>query len=247
MKQCLKYMLVLVLLVAVACGEERREEATLPEFEPFKVAVENEECRVEICYQRIVNIDRNPNFADIEAQNYAHTFDGYVVEPMDIDTSVQMLVDEYTEVGGWNMSHSSLPCWYTMDQRVHFVRNDAILCYETFVESYTGGAHGGNSLWYECFDLATGQLYDLGYLFEGEWGPAMRELIHARLTALEPGTFIESADMLPVANSTLITERGIVIVYQPYAVASFAAGIISLALTDEEIASTGAPLVWVAE
>lgn len=97
------------------------------------------------------------------------------------------------------------------------------------------------------FDLATGQLYDFTYLFDGEWSACVRELLFDKLLEIEPYTFVESADALPAANSALVTERGVMFVYQPYAVASFASGIISITLTDEEIATTGAPLVWVVE
>ena len=87
----------------------------------------------------------------------------------------------------------------------------------------------------------------LDYLFEGEWGDAIRRLIYAKLNDVEPDNLIENVDMIPIADSVLITSRGLTLVYQPYAVASFAQGIISLDLSDEEIAATGAPLVWVDE
>lgn len=247
MRRYITYLWALVLLAAVSCSESKSREDGMPKFEPFEMAVESAECRVSVCYQRITNVEDNPIFADIEAQNYANTFDGYMVEPMSVEASAQLLVDEYSEEGRWNISHSSSPCWYTMDQQVHFVRDNGILCYETYVETYTGGAHGGSSLWYECFDLATGQLYDFTYLFDGEWSACVRELLFDKLLEIEPYTFIESADALPAANSVLVTERGVMFVYQPYAVASFASGIISITLTDEEIATTGAPLVWVVE
>lgn len=243
MRRYFTYVWALALLV-VSCAEDKSHEDGMPEFEAFEMSVDNAECSVSVCYQRITNIDDSPIFADIEAQNYANTFDGYTVEPMSVEASAQLLIDEYSEEGRWNISHASSPCRYTMDQKTHFVRQNSILCYETYVETYTGGAHGGSSLWYECFDLTTGQLYDFSYLFDGEWGVGIRELLFGKLQEIEPYSFIESADVLPAANSTLITERGVMFVYQPYAVASFASGIISLLLTDEEIASTGAPLVW---
>lgn len=240
-------VIVLTLLGAVACGGDNAKSDELPQFVPFDITVENEMLDLHICYQRIANADKDPIFASIEAQNYANSFDGYTVEPMSVEASAQLLADDYTEEDA-ELHDIILPRYkYVMDQEVHFERNRSILCYETYIEIYTGGPHEGHSLWYECFDLATGQLYDFDYLFEGEWGDAIRRIIYAKLNDVEPDNLIENVDVIPIADSVLITSRGLTLVYQPYAVASFAQGIISLDLSDEEIAATGAPLVWVDE
>jgi len=237
--------MVLTLLGAVACGGGDAKSDGRPEFEPFDFVVENEKLNLHICYQRIANAAEDPIFASIEAQNYAISFEGYTVEPMDVEASAQLLADDYTEDDAEFHDVVTPRYKYVMDQKVHYERNESILCYETYFEIYTGGPHGSHSLWYECFDLATGQLYDFDYLFEGEWGAAFKELVYAKLNDVTSDNFIEGADMIPVADSVLITSRGLTLVYQPYIVASFAFGIISLDLSDVEIAATGAPLVWV--
>mgnify|MGYP003450229049 FL=1 len=43
----------------------------------------------------------------------------------------------------------------------------------------------------------------------------------------------------------LITESGLMLVYQPYDIAPYSEGILSVELSDEAIAATGAPLVWI--
>ncbi|MBQ8492691.1 MAG: DUF3298 domain-containing protein [Alistipes sp.] len=246
MRRSFRYcMLALALVGVVACGSDNAKKDTLPEFEPFTLAVEDDSISVSICYQRIANVDANPIFTTIEEQNYANSFDGYAVEPMSVEASAQLLMEDYSDSVAWDVDGGSY--FYTMDQKAHLERDDSILCYETYIESYIGGAHGGYSLWFECFDLTTGQLYDFAYLVDGEWGTAVRELICARLNEVEPVNFIDSIDMLPAPSNALITKDGLTIVYQPYAVACFAAGIISLEFTDAELAATGAPLVWVAE
>lgn len=246
MKRFINYIAAIMLLGVVSCGEEKdASDVVLPEFEPFELSVQAEGCRVEICYQRISNIDNNPIWADIERQNYANSFRGYTLEPMDVEASAEMLVEEYNKEGKQNLQYSVAGYSYTMDQSVHYTRDNTILCYETFIETNTGGVHSSYGLWYECFDLATGQLYDFSYLFEDEWGDAMRELAFERLIDVHPTTFIESAADMPMARSVLITEEGIAFVYQTYAVASYVDGIITLEFTDAEIAATGAPLVWV--
>lgn len=98
---------------------------------------------------------------------------------------------------------------------------------------------------YECFDLVSGALYDFSYLFEDAWSDAVRELVYNKLKEEYGVLLIESAEELPVTRSVLITDTGLLFVYNPYAVACFAAGILSVEFSDEEIAATGAPLLWV--
>ena len=124
-------------------------------------------------------------------------------------------------------------------------RDDRVVCYETYLEKYSGGVHGGCSLLYECFDLMSGALYDFSYLFEDAWSDAVRELVYNKLKEEYGVLLIESAEELPVTRSVLITDTGLLFVYNPYAVACFAAGILSVEFSDEEIAATGAPLLWV--
>lgn len=245
MKRTINYILALAMLGAVSCADEGGSDVVMPEFESFERSVNTEGCSVEICYQRIANTEDSPVLADIERQNYVNSFQEYALEPMDVEASAEVLINDYVEDGEQSMRSIRLGYSYTMDQSVHYTRDNTILCYETYIEVNTAGAHGTYGLWYECFDLATGQLYDFSYLFEDEWGEAMRELAFERLSEVKPSNFVDSVADMPMARTVLITDDGITFVYQTYAVASFAAGIISLEFTDEEIAATGAPLVWV--
>ena len=248
MKKC-RFLMPLVLLMSlVACNNS--EQKVLPEFEPFTFeATDNSTYEVKVTYQRIANLWDREVFAKIEWLNYSNSFEGYEKETMDddgflrmdLDAAAKSIVEEYADYAA---EGDGPMCWYSMDQTAYFVRENTVLCYETLVESYTGGAHGGQSLWYESFDLETGSLYDFGYLFEGEWGAALRELVYERLNK-EYAILIDSAEMLPVSSSMALTDAGLLFVYQPYEVAPYSEGIISVELCDEELAETGAPLVWV--
>lgn len=247
MKRVNIYVILLLLLASVSCARDRG--GATPEFQPYElVATEGELYEVNIRYQRIVNTADSDIFASIEATNYQNTFDEYVVEPMDVEASVALLVDEYVE-GGSSCYESSAPGYrYTMDQSVYYVRDGSILCYETYVESYTGGTNDICSMWYECFDMATGQLYDFNYLFEGEHASAMRRVVYDALVAsAEYELIVDSAEMLHMASSVCITDNGLLFVYQPFEVAPFDEGIISVEINDEQIAAAGAPLVWLSE
>ena len=242
MKSFKFFAFAMVLLLALACNNSGK--VVLPQLEPFVYETDEEgSYSVRISYQRIVNTEDNDIFAKIERQNYINSFfndsdecDDVVI---DLEATAKSIADEYA-----SYAYEYGPvCWYSMDQTSFFVRDNTVLCYETLIESYTGGAHGGSSLWYECFDLATGAIYDFSYLYDGEWGSAMKELVYAKLIA-DKVLLIESVEELPPFRSATLTDSGVVIIYQPYEVACFAAGIISVEVTDEEIVATGAPLLW---
>lgn len=243
MRRFLYCIMVAPLFVLIACGGES-DKGVKPQFEPYMLSMESDECSVEICYQQITNCADNSIFAHIEAVNYDNLFYGYTVEPMDVAVSARLMAEDYMGSSDANLDFEDVGCRYVVDQQVHYVRNEKILCYETYVESDTQGAHGIYHLWYECFDLATGQLYDFNYLYEDEWGDAIRELMVSRLREQESGAYLDSIEALSLDGSVLITDTGITIVFVPYALGSFDAGIISLSLTDEEIAAAGAPILW---
>ncbi len=237
-----------MLLFAVACGSERRnsEGALLPEFDEFVLCSADEGLySVDIRYQRIANADKSDVLAAIDRMNYLHTFDECAVEPADVEYSAQLLVEEYasscTEIDGVEC----LGCSYTLDQQALLCRDDSVVCFETCVDIYSGGAHGGTSLLCECYDVATGRLYDFGYLVDGEWAAAVRGIIYDRLSALCDGLlFLASADDVYIPRSAQLTDDGLLLVYQPYEVAAYDEGIISVELSDEELAAVGAPLLW---
>ena len=248
MRKCKFFMSLVLLMALVACNNS--EQKVLPEFEPFTFeSTDNSTYDVRVTYQRIANVWDREVFAKIEWLNYSNSFEGYEKETMDddgflrmdLDAAAKSIVEEYADYAA---EGEGPMCWYLMDQTAYFVRENTVLCYETLVESYTGGAHGGQSLWDESFELETGSLYDFGYLFDGEWGTALRELLYARLNE-EYAILIDSAEMLPLSSSMALTDAGLLFVYQPYEVAPYSEGIISVELSDEELADTGAPLVWI--
>jgi hypothetical protein len=42
----------------------------------------------------------------------------------------------------------------------------------------------------------------------------------------------------------MLSDEGVVLVYQPYEVASYSEGIISVEITDEELEQMAVPLLW---
>ena len=235
-----KIIVVLALaLFAVACS--KGDGVVMPEFSEYIFATDDTKCcEVSIKYQRIANADASAALASIDEQNYQNTFGNYSLDVMDVEVSASTMAADYQSM----CDDCDVAYYYYLDQRAFMTRDDKVVCYETYIESYTGGAHGGNIMLYECFDLASGAIYDFDYLFEDVWGEAMRKLVYDKLVATYGVLLIEGVEELPMSTSLLITDTGILFVYQPYEVACFAAGILSVEVSDEEMVEVGAPILW---
>lgn len=235
-----KIIVVLALaLFAVACS--KGDGVVKPEFSEYIFATDETKCcEVSIKYQRIANADASAALASIDEQNYQNTFGNYSLDVMDVEASASTMAADYQSM----CDDCDVAYYYYLDQRAFMTRDDKVVCYETYIESYTGGAHGGNIMLYECFDLASGAIYDFDYLFEDVWGEAMRKLVYDKLVATYGVLLIEGVEELPMSTSLLITDTGILFVYQPYEVACFAAGILSVEVSDEEMVEVGAPILW---
>jgi len=78
--------------------------------------------------------------------------------------------------------------------------------------------------------------------------PAVRHLISERRNA-EYGEelFGTTPETAYVPSAVRITDTGLLLEYQPYEVAPYCVGIVGIELTDDQIAATGAPLIWIDE
>ena len=245
MKRCKIILLFAITISMVACSWSDGG-VVKPKFEEYVLSTDDVgACEVIIRYQQIKNAKDSEALASIDMQNYQNTFDTYALDVMDVEASAKELADVYSGKGYGYDDEELEGYYYHLDQRAFMTRDDRVVCYETYLEKYSGGVHGGCSLLYECFDLVSGALYDFSYLFEDAWSDAVRELVYNKLKEEYGVLLIESAEELPVTRSVLITDTGLLFVYNPYAVACFAAGILSVEFSDEEIAATGAPLLWV--
>lgn len=246
MKNALNIAFIAIFFVVVGCkpSEESKSNAL-----PFEVEertfefIDEGYSRVEVRYQHIVSGD-NEVYAYIDEMNYAHTFGEYAVEPMNVKLVVENIAQQFSEIARDLMMEGGCEFYSLIDQTLSGVRNNSILCIETYVETYTGGAHQHYSLYYECYDLATGRLYDFSYLLDGESGPSMRELIYSTILQSHDTILFIDEEEITIPASVRVTESGLVLVYQPYEIAPFGEGIISVELSDEQIAATGAELLW---
>lgn len=241
---------LLAVVMLAACGGERKnkERPLLPEFEELTFAEQREGCYdVKISYQHIKNCEASPAFELIERRNIELTLP-YVEALEGVDVSFEERVEGYMEEFRKMFdSEYMTSCSLNLRHAAFFARNNTVLCYERDLYTYLGGAHGMNMLHYTCYDVATGQHYDFSYLNGGEWAEALSALICNRLLEnYAPNElFLGESQRLHVPDSVLITDEGLLLVYQPYEIAPYSTGIVTVELSDADIAATGAPLLWV--
>lgn len=112
--------------------------------------------------------------------------------------------------------------------------------------AYTGGAHGNGAIAGSIIDLDQGKILTMAELFAGKDLPAVNSYIHDVLSA-EPegevfhdaiesfkGEFVTEKECKNCA--VLLTEEGVKVVFQTYAVASFANGPMEVLIPDKFIA-----------
>lgn len=249
MKRIVMMSAVAATLLAAGCN--RGEKAVAPSIETVEFSAEAAEpspYTVTAAYCRITNADDSTVLTAIERANRERIFGAEATADLqaDFDAMVERLAGEYVCCDE-ELSHS-FTYQFSALQNCETTRGGTILCYQTSYYIYTGGAHGLGSVEYDCYDLTTGQRYEFGYLGEDEWAPSVRQLISERLNA-EYGEelFGTTPETAYVPSAVRITDTGLLLEYQPYEVAPYCVGIVGIELTDDQIAATGAPLIWIDE
>ena len=238
------YILVAIVLFVAACNNET-PKTTLPEFETFEYEmIEENNYSITISYERIANTDANKAYALIDSMNYHTTFGEFALEEPDLQRSAEMMAKDAL-VGIELYDIFDLAYDMHLYQVASLVRNNTIVCYDTVMESNFGGIYPIVSHGYECYDLASGNAYDFSYLAEGEWTDALRIVLFDKMIA-EHGTNITvpSAENLHISNIIYLSDTGIVFMYQSFEVGSPDMDNVFVELSDEELAATGAPIVW---
>jgi len=99
-----------------------------------------------------------------------------------------------------------------------------------FTYSYSGGAHGMNTTFGASYDLRTGRRLRYDDIFRPEAQAQLPTLLASAvrpLVDLKPGEALDKAlfvKQMPVTHNVYLTAGGVVFIYQPYEIASYAQG-----------------------
>lgn len=150
-----------------------------------------------------------------------------------IDAFIEERVSEYRDdedILGLMVPYDCLRNGQFMDPYDHYE------VYYLYSEDYLGGAHGSYAETYLVLDRNTGKPVGLDEFVKADKA-SLKEALIARLDEKEECELNEFTLDAVLTPDFYVTDMGVVFVYQPYAVASYAAGIIEVLLTWDEIAA----------
>ena len=130
-----------------------------------------------------------------------------------------------------------------LEEESNVFDKDGIFCFSTCVYSFTGGAHGLNTIKYTCVDLDNGSVITGKDLFIDDYESLLSPVILEKLVEmqkvkspkeLEKTGFFDISDIKP-NNNFYLNEKGITFVYNPYEIAAYFIGILEVFIPYEDI------------
>lgn len=244
------FIVALAAIVFVSCADSNRGagDNVVPTFEEQHFGRQCENVNIDIVCQRIANANGNAVWERIDMENCMRTLPHLDTDTIRVAADIVPAVEAFVESFCRDAQDLGVEYVYTIHQEPLYSRDNTVLCYQTETYTYAGGAHAVEELYFDCYDVDSGRSYDFGYLLDrdSEWGVAVAELLSSKLMAQHGDMLFDvSADGVYMPESVLITDTGLLLVYQPYELAPYSYGMVTVELTDEELASTGASLVWV--
>ena len=120
---------------------------------------------------------------------------------------------------------------FTRSTSVSYNKN-GIAVAEEYTYVYSGGAHGNYGVNYRTYDKKFRKLISFYDFFDEDAYDSLLPLIEKEIKNRDIFTFDDSVF---VTENVYFTEKGIMFVYNPYEIASYAQGIISIFLSYEKI------------
>lgn len=192
-------------------------------------------------YVRIANASSSNILTSIDRANRRDVFGNDVLSIGD-QAAANKVAYEYTDAyyeGMWELPYQNLT------QNVSVIRGGKYVQFISKISSYFGGAHGLYGENYECYNLYNGNKLNLDYLRTGSWASYIKRLLYNRCREQLGSEFmVSSYSEFSIAKAITLSEFGVVFVYQQYEISSGAMGVVTIELSDSEIANTGAPKRW---
>lgn len=119
--------------------------------------------------------------------------------------------------------------------------NGKILCYKTYMEAYTGGAHGYNSYNYIVFDMTDGSVISASDIFNEGYKNGLSKILRNRAKTTNNWSEedlisnLNSPDEIEASDNFRISNDSITFVYNPYEIGSYATGIVKISVPFDEI------------
>lgn len=251
-----KIILSLLLVLAVACKNDKKKdgvakELDFPHFEQLEMDVktlpfcEAEECpRVEVNYLKIEGRDAFSKSVNGSMERQLIQLFNLSEEPSkatSLEEAVKEFVDEYLQFR-MDFPDSFLPYEAQVDQHV-LNKNEKTVVVETGYYLYTGGAHGYGGTGFLNFDAQTGKLLQHTDLLKDETAftayaeQKFREQyeIPKEVDINSMGFFFDE-ETFALPENIAVTDQEVILLYNPYEAASYAQGQLRFVFPKEEVA-----------
>ncbi len=236
-----------------SCNNRQTQQVDTPAIDSIKVWVgDTIRCYSECTYVMLTSGWEDEVMAKINRHNYEQLFQEHALpDTMDVYAALEAdRLNDFDYILDWKPEDIiGAPLWSKYTQTATIVQ-ERVLCINTFCAYYHGGSHEIIGMRNCNYDLTTGEYIDLAYLEEGEWLPKLQRLLYKRLPEDDCFVYImghSPEDISFDSKLVEIIEDGIRITFKPYAVACFAAGFISVELSNRELDIFDIPTPWVKE
>lgn len=110
-----------------------------------------------------------------------------------------------------------------------------VVVWENMTESYAcGAAHGNSTTAFINFDMTNGKILTYEDLFKSGYRKKLTKLVRDKLKASEYNLLIP-VSQVPLSEEFAITSKGILVSYDPYAIAPYSDGTVQIELSLGEI------------
>ncbi len=199
--------------------------------------------KFQYAFTLISNADKSPVLTAIQEANIDHFFGPSGASTMDVRQAIARSIEQF--MSGIDeldsLSRDAIPeMILTAESEAHVV--DSLLVYTITTSDYTGGAHGMYGFFSHNYSLKGGYELVLADLFDAKEQESLLTLIRHKLYdqfhvagdegLVNLGFF---PDQIGVVENFEVTDDGITFYYNPYDIAAFAVGDVSVHISTEEL------------
>lgn len=240
---------ILISLLFAACGKKCQEPTFVTEeftdsistesptlVYTFNASIDIPECGLS---KDVISNLRNNIVSAVLGNNYVEIGNKKLLKKYSADSYDEFLASVESLASDVDFTFYST---IDLSGRVNYISiEDSILGYERFMGTYSGGAHGMQTVVNYIFDLRTGNIIDEEEIFNDIHNPAFIQLLTNEIDKLRQEgvlpdeTEIFSNELVLPNGNWGINEKGLYITFDPYQIAPYSFGVIDITLANEDI------------
>lgn len=243
------FRILLLVLIFTGCKEDKEEKKTPPlSFKKeslVKKAGANCDTALYDCSVITLDVVRARGASGVSEQ-INRNLDEHLIKLIasetdsdisDLDELSEKFLQDYREAAE---SFSEEPPWEAYVNENIYLRSDSIVSIGVTTEIFSGGAHGYKTLTFVNFDPGTGEILTAGEIFKPEFSSFVEQRFRQEQGIPESDNinntgFWFDEDTFSLPENIGFTEDKVILVYNSYEIAPYAAGDIRMEIPIEEV------------